>query len=317
MADASPEPVLSRRPFGATGLLVDPLCIGCAELGNMPETFAYAVEEAQALATIRAIFQGPINFIDTAASYGDGESERRIGLVLRELGGVPAGYVVATKADRDLQTGNFSGDQIRRSIERSLRLLGLDYLPLLYLHDPEHAPFEDIMAPGGAVDVMRRLVEQGVVGHIGVAGGPADLMIRYVETGAFEAVITHNRYALLNRSADRPLRQRHPGERTVRLPPLRLPGSGRRHYRTGPPYRSALPGCQGTYGGGSFAILAARPTYPFHHRRHVQAGADAADRRPGERAGPGEPVDGGGACGQSDDQRPRGQSLRLGVPYSP
>ena len=203
MADASPEPVLSRRPFGATGLLVDPLCIGCAELGNMPETFAYAVEEAQALATIRAIFQGPINFIDTAASYGDGESERRIGLVLRELGGVPAGYVVATKADRDLQTGNFSGDQIRRSIERSLRLLGLDYLPLLYLHDPEHAPFEDIMAPGGAVDVMRRLVEQGVVGHIGVAGGPADLMIRYVETGAFEAVITHNRYTLLNRSADR------------------------------------------------------------------------------------------------------------------
>jgi D-threo-aldose 1-dehydrogenase len=192
----------ARRPFGATGLLVDPLCIGCAELGDMPETFAYAVDQASALTTIRAIFQGPINFIDTAASYGDGESERRLGLVIRELGGVPDGYVLATKADRHLQTGDFSGDQIRRSIERSLRLLGLDHLPMLYLHDPEHAAFEAIMAPGGPVEVMRSFVDQGVVGHIGVAGGPIDLMVRYVETGAFEAVITHNRYTLLNRSAD-------------------------------------------------------------------------------------------------------------------
>lgn len=168
----------------------------------MPETFTYAVDEEQGLTAIRAIFHGPIRFIDTAASYGDGESERRIGRVLRELGGLPASYILATKADRDLNTGDFSGDQMRRSIERSLALLGLDHLALVYLHDPEHAPFAATMARGGPVDVLRRYVDQGVIGHIGVAGGPADLMIRYVETGAFEAVITHNRYTLLNRSAD-------------------------------------------------------------------------------------------------------------------
>jgi D-threo-aldose 1-dehydrogenase len=202
MDNPSPSSTLARRRFGATGLLVDPLCVGCAELGNMPETFAYTVEEDQARTAIRAIFRGPINFIDTAASYGDGESERRIGKVLGEIGGVPEGFVVATKADRNLQSGEFSGDQIRRSIERSMQLLGMYYLPMLYLHDPEHAPFEAIMATGGAVDAMRRFVDEGVVGHIGVAGGPADLMVRYVETGAFEAIITHNRYTLLNRSAD-------------------------------------------------------------------------------------------------------------------
>jgi D-threo-aldose 1-dehydrogenase len=49
--------------------------------------------------------------------------------------------------------------------------------------------------------VLLKFKEQGVIGHMGVAGGPIDLMIRYVETGAFEAVITHNRYTLLNRSA--------------------------------------------------------------------------------------------------------------------
>src|SRR5436305_12354552 len=137
---------LPLRPLGCTGLAVPSLCVGCAALGNMPETFAYSVAEEQALATIRSIFASPITFIDTAASYGDGESERRIGIVLRELGGLPPGFVLSSKADRNLQTGEFSGEQMRRSVERSLRLLGLDRLQLLYLHDPEHITFEHAMA---------------------------------------------------------------------------------------------------------------------------------------------------------------------------
>ena len=119
------------------------------------------------------------------------------------MGGVPPGYILASKADRDLKTGDFSGTQIKRSVERSLSLLGLDKIQLMYLHDPEHARFEDIMAPGGgrrdAPQVQRN---KGVIQQVGMAGGPVDLMIRYIDTGAFEAVITHNRYTLLNRSAD-------------------------------------------------------------------------------------------------------------------
>src|SRR5919197_4144540 len=189
----------TKRPLGSTGLMVHPLCIGCAELGDMPETFAYSVPEEQALATLRAFFDGPINFLDTAASYG--ESERRIGRVLRERGGLPPGCVLATKADRDLRTGDFSGAQVRRSVERSLQLLGLHRLQLVYLHDPEHTTFEQAMAPGGPVEALQRCKEEGLVEHIGVAGGPIDLMIRYVETGAFAAAISHNRYTLLNTAA--------------------------------------------------------------------------------------------------------------------
>src|SRR2546428_9134358 len=101
----APEPL---RPLGSTGLQVTPVCIGTAPLGSMPETFAYEVPEERALATLRAFFAGThdesgfYNFLDTAASYGDGESERRIGIVLRELGGLPPRFVLATKADRDL-----------------------------------------------------------------------------------------------------------------------------------------------------------------------------------------------------------------------
>src|SRR5579883_2295609 len=171
---------LEKRALGSTGLMVHPLCIGCAEIGDMPDTFTYSVEEQQALDMVRAMFDGPINFLDTAASYGDGESERRIGLVIRERGGLPAGMVLATKADRDLQTGDFSGDQMRRSVERSLRLLGLDYLDICYLHDPEHRPFEEITAPGGALEALTRLASEGIIRHLGVAGGPIDLMMRYV-----------------------------------------------------------------------------------------------------------------------------------------
>jgi D-threo-aldose 1-dehydrogenase len=193
---------LRNRPLGGTGLLVSPLCFGCAPLGDMPETFGFSVAKEQAHETLRAAIESPVNFLDTAASYGNGESEKRIGEVLRELGGVPPGYVIATKADRDLSTGDFSGEQMRRSVERSLELLGMDKVPLVYLHDPEHANYEDIMAPGGAVEQLVNLKEEGVIEHLGVAGGPIDLMIRYVETGTFEAVITHNRFTLINRTAE-------------------------------------------------------------------------------------------------------------------
>src|ERR687898_2342925 len=196
-----PDPS-SRRLLGRTGLSVSPICVGCAPLGNMPETFEYSVSEQRASETLRAVFESPLNFLDTAASYGDGESERRIGEVLEEIGGLPEGCVLATKADRDLRTGDFSGEQMRRSVERSLRLLGVDRLQLVHLHDPEHESFEHMMSPGGPVEVLVDLRDEGVIEHLGVAGGPIDLMIRFVETDLFEAVITHNRYTLLDRSAD-------------------------------------------------------------------------------------------------------------------
>jgi D-threo-aldose 1-dehydrogenase len=202
-----PDPS-SRRPLGGTGLSVSPLCVGCAPLGNMPETFEYTVPEQRALDTLRAVFGSPLNFLDTAAAYGDGESERRIGEVLKEIGGLPEGNVLATKADRDLQSGDFSGEQMRRSVERSLRLLGLDHFQLVYLHDPEYLeepgrePFEYMMSEGGPVEVLIGLKEEGIIDHLGIAGGPIDLMIRFVETDLFEAVITHNRYTLVNRTAE-------------------------------------------------------------------------------------------------------------------
>ena len=193
---------LARRPFGRTGLLVPPIAVGCAPLGSMPEAFGYVVAEADALATIRAALAGPLPYLDTAALYGDGASERRVGLVLREHGGLPPGAILQTKQGRDPKTNDYRGETVKRRMERSLKLLGVDHLHAVYLHDAEWTTFAAAMAPGGPVAVLRSYQEQGVFDYLGVASGPIEVELEYINTGQFDAVITHNRYTLINRTAE-------------------------------------------------------------------------------------------------------------------
>jgi D-threo-aldose 1-dehydrogenase len=194
-------PRLDVRPLGQTRLLVTELCAGGSVLGSMPNIFGYDLPEEQAVATVRSVFSSPIRFLDTASGYSDGESERRIGLAIRDHGGLPDGFVLASKADWNPATKDFSGGQVRRGLERSLILLGLDTIPLYYLHDPEHVGFEATVAPGGAVEALLALKDEGLIGHVGVAAGPVALLARYVRTGLFDVMLTHNRHTLVDDSA--------------------------------------------------------------------------------------------------------------------
>jgi D-threo-aldose 1-dehydrogenase len=193
---------MQMNALGATGLNVTPLCVGTSPLGNFPAQYGYEVGEDQAVATISRVLRGPITFIDTSNNYGDGESERRIGKAIAEAGGLPDHFVLATKVDPLPGSDDFSGDRIRQSVRESQERLGLRQLQLVYLHDPERISFEEATAPGGAVETLVALRDQGVIKHIGVAGGPIDLERRYLELGVFEAVISHNRYTLVDQSAE-------------------------------------------------------------------------------------------------------------------
>ncbi len=111
---------IERVKLGRTDLSVSRICFGASGLGDMPDTYGYGVDETRAKATIEAILDGPVNFLDTSRIYGFGRSEERIGAVIRERGGLPQGFVISTKLDRDPQTNRFDAAQARRSLEQSL-----------------------------------------------------------------------------------------------------------------------------------------------------------------------------------------------------
>jgi D-threo-aldose 1-dehydrogenase len=207
MSTASPDQRSDRslattRPLGSTGLEVTSVGFGTSPLASMARLYGYPVEEDRAVATVRAVLESPVTLLDTSNGYGeDGSAERRVGLALRAAGGVPDGLVLSTKVDPDPVTGDFSGERVRRSLEESLERLGVDRVPLLHLHDPERIAFADAVAPGGAVRALVELRERGLVDHLGVAGGPVDLLRDYLGTGEFEVVLSHNRATLLDRSA--------------------------------------------------------------------------------------------------------------------
>jgi D-threo-aldose 1-dehydrogenase len=188
------------RTLGGTGLQVTAVCVGGAPLGGMPETFGYDVPQDEAVSLVEAVLASPIRVLDTSNGYSNGESERRIGLGIARFGGLPPDVLVVTKVDpRD---GDFSGRRVRESVRESRERLGIDTLPLVHLHDPEFYDWDDLTSPGGAVDTLVRLREEGIITHIGVAGGDTRVLSRYLDLDVFEAVLVHNRLTLVDRSAE-------------------------------------------------------------------------------------------------------------------
>ena len=191
------------RTLGATGLRVTQICIGGSPLGSAEQLYGHGVTEQNAIATVLAAFDGPFNFLDTSNAYGEGRSEQRIGAAIARAGGLPDEFVLATKVDADPTTGAYDGRRVRQSYAESLERLGVSDVPLLHLHDPEASmSFDDAMADGGAVAELVALRAEGSVGSIGIAGGTVDEMLKYVRTGLFDVLLTHNRYTLVDRSAE-------------------------------------------------------------------------------------------------------------------
>jgi D-threo-aldose 1-dehydrogenase len=174
-----------------------PVTIGTSGLGKRP---------GADLDAARAMLASPLPQIDTSNNYADGESERLLGAAIAEAGGLPDGTVVFSKVDADPETGAFDADRVMRSFEETTTRLGLDRLPLLHLHDPYTISVAEGLAPGGAVEALHALKQQGVVGAIGIAAGRRALVEEYVRSDAFDAVLTHNRWTLADRSAEGILR---------------------------------------------------------------------------------------------------------------
>ena len=194
---------MDKVRLGRTDLEVTSVCFGTSGLGDMPDTYGYGVDEARAKATLSAIFDGPVNFLDTSRIYGLGRSEERIGAAIRDRGGLPQDFVVSTKLDRDPETNRFDAAQARRSLEQSLKALGLERVDLLHLHDPEHtSSVDETVSRDGALGELFRIKEEGLARAVGLAAGVVSTMIPLLRDWDFDVLITHNRFTLANRNAD-------------------------------------------------------------------------------------------------------------------
>ncbi len=192
----------TRNKLGSSTLEVPAICFGTTSLGDMPNTYGYSVDEERARATVRAIFDGPAKFLDSSRNYGAGRSEQRVGEVIAERGGLPDGVIISTKLDRDMDTRRFDASRARQSLEQSLKALNLDRVHLLHLHDPEYAAdLSEVTRKDGALNELFKMKEEGLCDAVGLAAGRTDIMIPILKDWDFDALITHNRFTLVNRHA--------------------------------------------------------------------------------------------------------------------
>ena len=153
--DATVRTKMPQRVLGRTGVRVSILAMGCGSRYLMyPEDQASAVLE-------KAIASG-INYLDTAVSYGDGESETRVGRVMATR---RKDVFLATKIPGRSRTR----DAALKEVEASLKRLQTDHLDLLHLHSlGDEADLAKIQAPDGAIKALYELREQKVTRFIGM-----------------------------------------------------------------------------------------------------------------------------------------------------
>jgi len=180
------------RPLGRTGLEVS--AVGFGAWGLAGELWRGA-DTGDAEAALAAALDAGCTFIDTALIYGPGISEQIIGRVLRERDGV----VVASKVpplDRRWPPDPavplaqiFPADHVVRSVDESLRNLGLDALPLEQLHVWLDAWLDDPTWPELA-RVMEDLVRAGKVLHWGISANDhaPDIALRALDVPLIETV---------------------------------------------------------------------------------------------------------------------------------
>jgi len=191
---------MERHILGRTGLSVSALGFGCGDVGGLIVRGTPADRER---AVARALDLG-INYFDTAASYGSGESEKNLGQVLRAL---RPDIVLGTKFRIDPPDHGRIADAITASLDASLRRLGRERVDLLQLHNRiagddralDVATILDQVAPA-----LERLQAQGKIGFFGITAlGDTPALHRVIDAGTFyTAQVCYN---LLNPSAGEPM----------------------------------------------------------------------------------------------------------------
>ncbi|MGI9494058.1 MAG: aldo/keto reductase [Geminicoccaceae bacterium] len=191
---------MKTRRFGRTGLNVSELVFGGGWVGGI---LIHQDDETNLIAVRRALDVG-INFIDTAASYGNGQSEEALGWILEEVDQSP---YLGTKFRLDSTISDDLAGQIEASVERSLSRLKRDSVDLLQLHnrigmtsDNEIVSVDQVLGEKGVADTLDRLRSSGVTRFTGITGlGDPSSVREVIESDRFDSAQIY--YNMLNPSA--------------------------------------------------------------------------------------------------------------------
>ena len=195
---------MQYNPLGKTDLRVSRLCLGCMTFGEPDRgNHAWTLPEESSRPIIKRALEGGINFFDTANSYSDGSSEEIVGRALRDFAR-REDVVVATKVFHrvgDLPEG-LSRAQILRSIDDSLRRLGMDYVDILQIHRWDYnTPIEETL------EALNDVVKAGKARYIGASSMHSSQFAQALELqkqhGWAQFVSMQDHYNLIYREEER------------------------------------------------------------------------------------------------------------------
>jgi aryl-alcohol dehydrogenase-like predicted oxidoreductase len=194
------------RRLGSTDLALSEIGFGTGDNAGL----MVLADHDQRRAAVRRALDLGINYFDTSPDYGKGRSEVQLGEALRELG---AAAVLTTKVEIMPEHLGMIALRVRESVEASLKRLGRDTVEIVQLHNPatlRHDPsirmwtpitVPDVLGPGGALEALRQLRDEGKVRYFGLACEAADPepVKELIDTGEFHIINVW--YNLLNPSA--------------------------------------------------------------------------------------------------------------------
>jgi D-threo-aldose 1-dehydrogenase len=191
------------------------LSLGTAPLAGLFKS----VDISESDQLIHTALDNGMNYFDTAPLYGHGLAEERLG---RILGSVTKPFVLQTKVGRVLNwvekadpvpwfpdadphiqpVFDYSADGIKRSLEDSLKRLGIDRIDIALMHDAEnHIP----QAINIAYPVLADLKRQGIIKAVGIGINFCDAAVEIMKSVDLDIVLLAGRYTLLDQSAQNKL----------------------------------------------------------------------------------------------------------------
>jgi aryl-alcohol dehydrogenase-like predicted oxidoreductase len=162
--------IRTSAPVSAIGL-------GAWQLGN--NSGWQSVSEKEAVALVEKALDYGINFFDTAPNYGHGSGEVRLGKALKGVD--RSKIVINTKfGHTDSGTTNYSSDNIRQSLEGSLKRLQVDYVDSLLIHNPPTAYLDG--TKNDHYEILERLIEEGKLKAYGASLDTYEEMKLFMDT---------------------------------------------------------------------------------------------------------------------------------------